>query len=103
MELGIELMNGLRSGRAGTPGAASPVDWPALQTRLVAGHCARQALIRGESLPHLRSGAFAPWAEAGAGAEWGAPVVNPIDLAVCKGAEGKGGFVAQPVARGDRG
>lgn len=105
MELGTNLMNSLRT-RIAAPGRAAEsgaIDWFSLQTRLVAGHAARQALVRAESLSRLRTGAFAQWADLHATGEWGAPVVNPNDLADRKGAAGKGGHVADHVARGDRG
>ncbi len=105
MELATNLMSGLRKrfGAGDNAEQNDSIDWFALQTRLAAGHSARRALSFASQPVRIERGAFASWAAVPAGPEWGAPVINPNDLADCKGAAGKDGVVAEHVARGDRG
>ncbi len=91
----------LKTGEMPRPSGA--IDWYALQTRLAAGHSARRELSRCESQGRIKPGAFAQWVNIQTGAHWGAPVVNPNDLAVRKGAAGMDGAVAEHAARGGQG
>lgn len=105
MELGTDMINSLHARLApiGPERHVQQIDWLSLRSRLVAGHSARIALWADESTPRLRGGAFASWADAHGAGEWGAPVINPNDLADRKGAAGMDGVVANNCANGGRG
>jgi hypothetical protein len=105
MEFAIDLMSSLRNrvSAAGGDAADGVIDWFSLQTRFAAAHAARRELGARESERTFTPGGFAQWARDPGGTERGTPDVNPIDLAVRKGAAAKVGVAADRDPCGDRG
>ncbi|MFM5886244.1 MAG: hypothetical protein ACKOQ3_13130 [Novosphingobium sp.] len=105
MELGFNHLNGLRPyGDASRERPETAVfDWLALQARFAAAYCARRELGRFDSGPALPRGGFTAWQRGAGLADRATPDVNPIDLAVRKGAVGMVATVADTASCSGRG
>ncbi|MFC0589748.1 hypothetical protein ACFFF7_10020 [Novosphingobium aquiterrae] len=105
MEIAFNPFNGLSlaSQFAGEGPITGALDWFSLQTRFAAAHAARRELNRFDSGQALPRGDFSHWAHGPTFAERAKPDVNPIDLAVRKGAVGMVAAVADTAPRSGRG